>query len=355
MTQETSAATTASDNGSQPLLEVRDLTKYFPVVRGAIFRRQVGSVRAVDGISFSIRPNETLGLVGESGCGKTTTGNAVLQLETPTSGEVIFEGCNLVELPIAEQRRARRHMQMIFQDPFGSLNPRMTVGKIIEEPLGVHKIGDSKQARRDRVAELLHLVGLSPNHSVRYPHEFSGGQRQRIALARALAVQPTFLVCDEPVSALDVSIQAQIINLFLDLQDQLGVAYLFISHDLKVVRQISDRIAVMYLGRIVELAPSADLYSHPLHPYSRALLSAVPVPDPDVEAGRKRILLAGDVPSPVDPPSGCHFHPRCPWAEERCSVEDPVQRELSPGRFVACHLAEEIEATGGELPGQNNA
>ncbi len=355
MTQETSAATTASDNGSQPLLEVRDLTKYFPVVRGAIFRRQVGSVRAVDGISFSIRPNETLGLVGESGCGKTTTGNAVLQLETPTSGEVIFEGRNLVELPIAEQRRARRHMQMIFQDPFGSLNPRMTVGKIIEEPLGVHKIGDSKQARRDRVAELLHLVGLSPNHSVRYPHEFSGGQRQRIALARALAVQPTFLVCDEPVSALDVSIQAQIINLFLDLQDQLGVAYLFISHDLKVVRQISDRIAVMYLGRIVELAPSADLYSHPLHPYSRALLSAVPVPDPDVEAGRKRILLAGDVPSPVDPPSGCHFHPRCPWAEERCSVEDPVQRELSPGRFVACHLAEEIEATGGELPGQNNA
>ena len=355
MIQETSAATTASDNGSQPLLEVRDLTKYFPVVRGAIFRREVGSVRAVDGISFSIRPNETLGLVGESGCGKTTTGNAVLQLETPTSGEVIFEGRNLVELPVAEQRRARRHMQMIFQDPFGSLNPRMTVGKIIEEPLGVHKIGDSRQDRRDRVAELLHLVGLSPNHSVRYPHEFSGGQRQRIALARALAVQPTFLVCDEPVSALDVSIQAQIINLFLDLQDQLGVAYLFISHDLKVVRQISDRIAVMYLGRIVELAPSADLYAHPLHPYSRALLSAVPVPDPDVEANRKRIILAGDVPSPVDPPSGCHFHPRCPWAAERCSVEDPVQREISPGRFVACHLAEDIEATGGELPGQNNA
>ena len=355
MIQETSDATTASNNGSQPLLEVRDLTKHFPVVRGTIFRREVGQVRAVDGINFSIRPNETLGLVGESGCGKTTTGNAVLQLETPTSGEVIFEGRNLVELPIAEQRRARRQMQMIFQDPFGSLNPRMTVGKIIEEPLGVHKIGDSKQERRDRVAELLHLVGLSPNHSVRYPHEFSGGQRQRIALARALAVQPTFLVCDEPVSALDVSIQAQIINLFLDLQDQLGVAYLFISHDLKVVRQISDRIAVMYLGRIVELAPSADLYAHPLHPYSRALLSAVPVLDPDVAANRKRIILAGDVPSPVDPPSGCHFHPRCPWAEERCSVEDPVQRELSPGHFVACHLAEEIEAAGGVLSGQNNA
>ncbi len=353
MSQETSTA--ASDNGNQPLLEVRDLTKHFPVVRGAIFRRQVGSVRAVDGISFSIRPNETLGLVGESGCGKTTTGNAVLQLETPTSGDVIFEGRNLVELPIAEQRRARRHMQMIFQDPFGSLNPRMSVGKIIEEPLGVHKIGDSRQERRDRVAELLRLVGLSPNHSVRYPHEFSGGQRQRIALARALAVQPTFLVCDEPVSALDVSIQAQIINLFLDLQDQLGVAYLFISHDLKVVRQISDRIAVMYLGKIVELAPGADLYSHPLHPYSRALLSAVPVPDPDIEANRERIILAGDVPSPVDPPSGCRFHPRCPWAVERCSVEDPAEREILPGRFVACHFAEDIDAAGGALPGQHSA
>ncbi|HJN40376.1 MAG TPA: ABC transporter ATP-binding protein [Chloroflexota bacterium] len=342
-------------NDGQPILEVKGLTKHFPVVRGAIFRREVGSVKAVDGISFSIQPNETLGLVGESGCGKTTTGNTVLQLEKPTSGEVIFEGRNLVELPIAEQRRARRRMQMIFQDPFGSLNPRMPVGKIIEEPLGVHGIGDSRQERRDRVAELLRLVGLSPNHAVRYPHEFSGGQRQRIALARALAVQPSFIVCDEPVSALDVSIQAQIINLFLDLQEQLAVAYLFISHDLKVVRQISDRIAVMYLGKIVELAPSTELYSRPLHPYSRALLSAVPLPDPDLEANRERIILTGDVPSPVDPPSGCRFHPRCPWAVERCGVEDPPEREVSTGHFVACHLAEEIEVGGGALPGANGA
>ena len=352
MSQDPSVALTPDD---QPLLDVRNLTKHFPVTRGAVFRRQVGSVRAVDGVSFSIQPNETLGLVGESGCGKTTTGNAVLQLEIPTSGEVIFEGRDLVELPVGEQRLARRRMQMIFQDPFGSLNPRMSIGKIIEEPLGVHNIGETRKDRRDRVSELLSLVGLSPNHAARYPHEFSGGQRQRIALARALAVQPTFLVCDEPVSALDVSIQAQIINLFLDLQDQLGVAYLFISHDLKVVRQISDRIAVMYLGKIVELAPSAELYSHPLHPYSRALLSAVPVPDPDIEATRERIILTGDVPSPVDPPSGCRFHPRCPWAVERCSVEDPAERELSPGHTVACHLTEEIEATGGTLPDSYHA
>jgi oligopeptide transport system ATP-binding protein len=346
-------STAKSANGDS-LLEVRDLTKYFPVSRGAIFRREVGKVRAVDGVTFSIKPNETLGLVGESGCGKTTTGNAVLQLDPPTSGEVMFEGQNLVGLSLSEQRATRRRMQMIFQDPFGSLNPRMSIGKIIEEPLGIHKIGESRRDRLDRVAELLELVGLSSKHAARYPHEFSGGQRQRIALARALAVEPTFVVCDEPVSALDVSIQAQIINLFLDLQDQLGVAYLFISHDLKVVRQISDRIAVMYLGKIVELAPSAELYSHPLHPYSRALLSAVPIPDPDIEATRERIILSGDVPSPVDPPTGCRFHPRCPWAIDRCTSEDPIEREVS-GHTVACHLAEEIEAADGVLPNPHNA
>ena len=339
-----------SPNSWPPLLDVRDLVKYFPVTRGTVFRREVGNVRAVDGVSFSIAPRETLGLVGESGCGKTTTGNAILQLETPTSGSVIFEGRDLVGLSRGEQRRARRRMQMIFQDPFGSLNPRMSVGKIIEEPLTIHRIGENKSARRDRTAALLSLVGLSPNHAARYPHEFSGGQRQRIALARALAVQPSFLICDEPVSALDVSIQAQMINLFLDLQDQLDVAYLFISHDLKVVRQISDRIAVMYLGKIVELAPSNELYAHPLHPYSRALLSAVPTPDPDAEAKGRRIILTGDVPSPVNPPSGCPFHPRCPWAEERCSTEVPVEREVSPGHFASCHFTDEIDSVGGTLP-----
>lgn len=346
---------TAKSGNGNALLEVRNLTKHFPVSRGAIFRREVGKVRAVDGITFSINHNETLGLVGESGCGKTTTGNSVLQLDPPSSGEVLFEGQNLVGLSLSEQRATRRRMQMIFQDPFGSLNPRMSIGKIIEEPLGIHNIGESSRDRLDRVAELLELVGLSSKHAARYPHEFSGGQRQRIALARALAVQPTFVVCDEPVSALDVSIQAQIINLFLDLQEQLGVAYLFISHDLKVVRQISDRIAVMYLGKIVELAPSTELYSHPLHPYSRALLSAVPVPDPDIEATRERIILSGDVPSPVDPPTGCRFHPRCPWAIDRCANEDPMEREVSPGHTVACHLAEEIEAANGALPNQHNA
>ena len=340
----------AAEPDGQPVLEVRDLVKHFPVMRGMVIRRQVGSVQAVDGISFSIAAAETLGLVGESGCGKTTAGNAILQLEEPTGGSVIFEGQELVGLPRKQLRRARQRMQMVFQDPYGSLNPRMSVGKIIEEPLLVHRLFPEKKARRDRVHELLTLVGLSPPHAARYPHEFSGGQRQRIAIARALAVQPSFVVCDEPVSALDVSIQAQIINLLRDLQQRLGVAYLFIAHDLKVVRQISNRVAVMYLGKVVEVASSDGLYVRPLHPYTRALLSAVAVPDPDLEAKRQRILLPGDVPSPVDPPSGCRFHPRCPWAREGCADEEPPTVEAGPGHSVTCHFWQEIEAAGGVPP-----
>ncbi len=338
----------AASNGA--LLDVRQLVKYFPVTRGAIIRRRVGWVRAVDDVSFSISAGETLGLVGESGCGKTTTGNAVMQLEPPTSGEVVFEGRNLLKLDPSERRKARRRMQMIFQDPYGSLNPRMSVGKIIEEPMYVHRLHASRKERRDRVRELLELVGLSPWHAARYPHEFSGGQRQRIAAARSLAVEPSFIVCDEPVSALDVSIQAQIINLLRGLQDRLGVAYLFIAHDLKVVRHISNRIAVMYLGKIVELAGSDGLYDRPLHPYTRALLSAVPVADPEIETRRKRIILPGDVPSPVNPPSACRFHPRCPWAQARCADEEPKLTAVDGGRQVACHFWREIEDSGGVPP-----
>ena len=341
----------ASDNGDgQVLLDVRDLTKYFPITRGAIIRRRVGAVRAVDGVTFQIREGETLGLVGESGGGKTTVGNTVMQLEPPTSGEVFFEGRDLVPMTGAEQRQARRHMQMIFQDPYGSLNPRMTIGKIIEEPLVVHRLFPAKGKRRRRVEELLDLVGLNAALASRYPHEFSGGQRQRIAFARALAVEPSFIVCDEPVSALDVSIQAQIINLLMDLQARLRVAYLFISHDFKVVRQISHRVAVMYLGKIVEIAPSDELYTRPLHPYTRSLLSAVPIPDPEAEAKRQRIILTGDVPSPANPPSGCHFHPRCPWAAANCATDVPEMVEASPGHFVSCHYWSDIEAAGGTVP-----
>ncbi len=346
--------TAQSGNGApakgETLLTVNGLTKYFPVMRGFIVRRQSGLVRAVDGVSFEIKAGETLGLVGESGCGKTTTGNTIMQLEPPTAGEVVFEGNDLVQLSRDDQRRARRKMQMIFQDPYGSLNPRMSVGRIIEEPLQVHDLHGKRDERRERVRELLRLVGLDPRFSSRYPHEFSGGQRQRIAFARALAVQPSFIVCDEPVSALDVSIQAQIMNLLLDLQQQLGVAYLFISHDFKVVRQISHRIAVMYLGQIVEMAPSEQFYLRPLHPYTRCLLSAVPVPDPDLEAKRERIILTGDVPSPVNPPSGCRFHPRCPWAQDRCATEEPELTDVGGGHFVSCHFWQDIEAAGGVLP-----
>jgi oligopeptide transport system ATP-binding protein len=306
-----------------------------------VLQKKVGDIKAVDGVTFDVRRGETLGLVGESGCGKSTTGRAILQLHRPTSGDVFFEDQNLVELKGEALRRIRRRMQMIFQDPYASLNPRMTVGNIIGEPLDVHNILQPKE-RRERVQELLRIVGLNPYFVNRYPHEFSGGQRQRIGVARALAVQPDFIVCDEPISALDVSIQAQVINLLEDLQEQFHLTYLFIAHDLSVVRHISDRIAVMYLGKIVELASRDDLYRSPLHPYSQALLSAVPIPDPVVEEKRQRIILQGDVPSPANPPKGCHFSTRCAYAMERCHQADPEWRNMGGDHWVACHRVEEL-------------
>jgi len=323
---------------STTLLEVDNLVKHFPV-GGGVFAGPGGTVRAVDGVSFTLKRGETLGLVGESGCGKTTTGRCILQLERPTSGRVLFDGVDLAAVDAVALRAVRRRVQVIFQDPYSSLNPRMTVGQILAEPLKVHGIIRSRSARDARVRELLEQVGLLPQHARRYPHQLSGGQRQRVGIARALAMEPALIVCDEPVSALDVSIQAQIINLLEDLQSRLGLTYLFIAHDLSVVRHISDRVAVMYLGRIVELADRAALYEEPLHPYTRALLSAVPIPDPDVEATRERTVLRGEVPSPLKPPTGCVFHPRCPIAVERCAANIPPLREIRPGHWAACHLA----------------
>jgi oligopeptide transport system ATP-binding protein len=334
--QRASAAAVNQGEG-QPLLEVRNLKMHFPLTQGIIFQRKVGAVQAVDGVSFAVNRGETLGLVGESGCGKSTTGRAILQLYKPTEGNVIFNGKDLTTLDGTDMRRMRRHLQMIFQDPYASLNPRMTVGNIVSEPMQIHKLVP-KGERTQRVQELLQTVGLNPYFANRYPHEFSGGQRQRIGIARALAANPDFIVCDEPVSALDVSIQAQIVNLLEDLQEQFGLTYLFIAHDLSVVRHISNRVAVMYLGKIVELADRNDLYDNPLHPYTKALLSAVPIPDPVIEKQRERIILTGDVPSPINPPSGCHFHTRCPYVMDVCKKVDPNFADQGSNHFVACHL-----------------
>jgi oligopeptide transport system ATP-binding protein len=321
---------------SMNLLEVRHLKVHFPVRRG-LFRQTRAWVRAVDDVSFAIAPGETLGLVGESGCGKTSLGRAIVRLVEPTGGSILFEGEDLAQLNGAELRARRRRLQIIFQDPFGSLNPRLTIEDSIGEALDIHRLAPTAVERRERVVALLQSVGLDPSHAQRYPHEFSGGQRQRIGIARALAVEPRLIVCDEPVSALDVSVQAQIINLLQDLQAQRGIAYLFIAHDLAVVEHLSRRVMVMYLGRVMELAEAKTLIGAPRHPYTQALISAVPVVDPTSK--RRRILLSGDVPSPIDPPSGCPFHPRCPDAEERCTREVPALREVSSGHLAACHLA----------------
>ena len=335
----TNGATTKIKMGEK-LLEVQDLKMHFPITRGIIFQRQVGAIKTVDGLDFTLFRGETLGLVGESGCGKSTTGRAILQLHRPTGGAVLFEGKDLTKTGGEDLRKMRRRMQMIFQDPYASLNPRMTVGSIIGEPLEVHGIGSGRKDRQERVQGLLKTVGLNPYFVNRYPHEFSGGQRQRIGIARALAVNPAFIVCDEPISALDVSIQAQIINLLEDLQDELGLTYLFIAHDLSVVRHISDRIAVMYLGKIVELADRDELYANPKHPYTQALLSAVPIPDPQIEGQRRRMILEGDVPSPANPPKGCNFSTRCPRVMDVCRTQDPPFKDYGNGHYAACYLYE---------------
>ena len=323
-------------NNAETIIEAKGLKKYFPITQGIVFQKEIGAVKAVDDVNFQIRSGETLGLVGESGCGKTTTGRTLIQLYRPTAGQVFFDGVDLTQIKSNELRQMRSRMQMIFQDPFASLNPRWTISRIIAEPLKVHNVSKRNQIM-DRVAELLELVRLNANYMNRYPHEFSGGQRQRIGIARALASMPEFIVCDEPISALDVSIQAQIVNLLEDLQDRLGLTYLFIAHDLSMVRHICNRVAVMYLGVIVELAGRDDLYSDPLHPYTQALLSAVPIPDPRATRARKRVILEGDPPSPANPPAGCRFHPRCALAKEHCRTETPVWREIKPNHWVACH------------------
>jgi len=325
----------------QPLLSVTDLRVHFPVAGGGLRRRQHAVVRAVDGVSFTVAAGETLGLVGESGCGKSTTGLGLLRLVEPTGGRVSVRGTEVTALRRRDLRAMRRHLTMIFQDPYASLDPRMTIGSVVAEPLAVHGLHRGSRARRHRVGELLELVGLDPDHAHRHPHEFSGGQRQRVGIARALACEPDLIVADEPIAALDVSIQAQIINLLEDLRDELGLAYLFIAHDLAAVGHLSDRIAVMYLGRIVEVADRATLFARPAHPYTRALLSAVPLPDPVAERARERIILRGAVPSPADPPSGCNFRTRCPAAFDRCAVDDPVLTARGDGHLAACHLSDD--------------
>ena len=337
MTQANEMAVESTETTEEHLLQVNDLKMYFPVSSRGIIPRHVADVKAVDGVSFFVRRGETLGVVGESGCGKTTLGRSIMQVYKITDGEVVFEGVDLAQLSPRRMRGMRRRLQMIFQDPYSSLNPRMTAGSIIGEPIRIHNMAGGRGDYVDQVEELLRVVGLNPYMRDRYPHEFSGGQRQRIGIARALAVRPSLIICDEPVSALDVSIQAQVINLLEDLQQEFELTYLFIAHDLSVVRHISDRVAVMYLGKIVEIATREELYENPLHPYTKALLSAVPIPDPIVERQRERIVLTGDVPSPIRPPSGCRFHTRCPIAIDVCSEEDPEYRNVGGDHWVACH------------------
>ena len=319
-----------------PLLEVRQLAMHFPISEGVVFNRKIGDVKAVDGVDFTINRGETLGLVGESGCGKTTTGRCILRLERPTAGQILFDGRDVNRMERQELTALRRRVQVIFQDPYSSLNPRMKVGDIIAEPIRVHGLEADPRRRRDKVRDLLSVCGLDPKFVDRYPHEMSGGQRQRVGIARALAMDPEFIVCDEAVSALDVSIQAQVVNLLEDLRERFNLTYLFIAHDLSVVRHLCQRVAVMYLGRIVEMAESDELFDHPMHPYTQALLSAVPVPDPRVEAGRQFRPARGEIPSPINPPSGCVFHPRCPMAVDNCKKARPTLREMKPGHWVAC-------------------
>ena len=330
------SATAATKPSNETLVQVRDLKMYFPVTEGAIIPRVVAHVKAVNGITFDIKKGETLGLVGESGCGKTTTGRCILQLEKATSGEIIYDGKDLTKLNKQEMRPMRQRIQVIFQDPYSSLNPRMTIGDIIAEPMMVHKTEPDAAARDKRVRELLGVCGLNPKFAERYPHEMSGGQRQRVGIARALAVRPEFIICDEAVSALDVSIQAQVINLLEDLRDQFDLTYLFISHDLSVVRHLCQRVAVMYLGNMVELAETDKLFDNPLHPYTQALLEAVPIPDPEIEQARAHKIIQGEIPSPINPPPGCVFHPRCPIAVDACKQHVPEFREVKPGHRVAC-------------------